>query len=301
MRHLLSIQQLNQQDVIRLVERAISFKTTEVFPQYSNYPLATLFYENSTRTRISFELAARKLGFPTVNFDIQSSSESKGEVIDDTFQTLIAMGIKLFVIRHQENGLPALMAKRYGDSISVVNAGDGQQAHPTQALLDFMTIIEKKPLFNQLKVAIVGDLRHSRVANSFQEMCALMGVGDLVLVAPPIWQSEHVHYGRVTASLKDGLDDADVVMCLRVQNERLKETEYFDLGLYRQHYALTQQSLAYAKPDVMVMHPGPMNRGVEIDSDIADGPQSVILQQVQNGVYMRMAILDKLCSVFFEN
>lgn len=296
MRHLLNIQQLKQQDVIRLVEQAIFFKTSSDFPQYSGYALATLFYENSTRTRISFELAASKLGVSAVNFDVQSSSESKGEVLDDTFQTLVAMGIKLFVVRHQENGLPALMAKRYGDSVHIVNAGDGQHAHPSQALLDFMTIFEKKPQFNRLKVAIVGDLRHSRVANSFQEMCALMGVGELVLVAPPIWQPEYVHYGRVTASLKDGLDDADVVMCLRVQNERLKDTEHFDLARYRQHYALTQQSLAYAKSDAIVMHPGPMNRGVEIDSDIADGPQSVILQQVQNGVYMRMAILNALMS-----
>ncbi len=296
MKHLLDIQQLSQQDVTRLTERAIYFKTTADYPHYPNAPLATLFYENSTRTRMSFELAAKQLGFPTVHFDSQSSSESKGEAMDDTFQTLVAMGIKFFVIRHQQNGLPALMVKRYGDTVHIVNAGDGQHAHPSQALLDYMTIFEKKPNFEKLKVTIVGDLRHSRVANSFQEMCALMGVGELVLVAPPIWQPEHVHHGRVTASLKDGLDEADVVMCLRVQHERLQDTEHFDLALYRQHYALTQQSLAYAKPDAIVMHPGPINRGVEIDSDIADGPQSVILQQVQNGIFMRMAILDALIS-----
>lgn len=296
MKHLLDIQQLSQQDVVRLVERARYFKITGDYPQYPRQPLATLFYENSTRTRISFDLAGKRLGLPIVNVDIQSSSEAKGEVMDDTFQTLTAMGIKLFVIRHQHNGLPALMAKRYGDGVHIVNAGDGQHAHPSQALLDYMTIMEKKPVFRQLKIAVIGDLRHSRVANSFQCLCALMGVGELVLVAPPIWQPQEVHYGRITASLKDGLDDADVVMCLRIQHERLLETEQFDRELYRQHYALTESSLAYAKPDALVMHPGPMNRGVEIDSEIADGAQSAILQQVQNGVFMRMAILDALLS-----
>lgn len=295
MKHLLDIQQLSQQDVNRLIERALYFKTTGDYSGCAeHYPLATLFYENSTRTRISFELAAKQLGLLTVNFDVQSSSESKGEVMDDTFQTLMAMGIKLFVIRHQQKGLPALMAKRYGHAVHVVNAGDGQGSHPSQALLDVMTIMERKPAFDQLKIVIVGDLRHSRVANSFQEMCAVMGVGELVLVAPPVWQPEHTHHGRVTASLKDGLDQADVVMCLRVQHERIKDSEHFDLTRYRQHYAITEHAIAYAKPDAIVMHPGPINRGVEIDSDTADGPQSVILQQVQNGVFMRMAILESL-------
>lgn len=294
MKHLLDIQQLSPHDVIRLTERAAYFKATADYPRHPNISLATLFYENSTRTRISFELAAKQLGFRTISVDLQSSSESKGEVMDDTFQTLLAMGIQQFVIRHPHNALPALMAKRYGDNAHVVNAGDGQHAHPSQALLDYMTIVEKKPAFHRLKIAIVGDLRHSRVANSFQSICALMGVGELVLVAPPVWQPEQVYHGRVTASLKDGLDEADVVMCLRIQRERLQEAEQFDLALYRQHYALTQQSFAYAKPDAIVMHPGPINRGVEIDSDIADGPQSVIFQQVQNGVLMRMAILEAM-------
>ena len=297
MKHLLDIQQLSQQDVIRLTERAAYFKTTADYPHYPNVSLATLFYENSTRTRISFELAAKQLGFRTVSVDLQSSSESKGEVMDDTLQTLAAMGIKQFVIRHPHNELLGSMAKRYGEKVHIVNAGDGQRAHPIQALLDYMTIVEKKPAFHQLKITVVGDLRHSRVANSFQSICALMGVGELVLVAPPVWQPEYVHHGRVTASLKDGLDGADVVMCLRIQRERLQETEQFDLALYRQHYALTQQSLAYAKSDAIIMHPGPMNRGVEIDSDIADGPQSVILKQVQNGVFMRMAILEALYQI----
>ena len=294
MQHLLDIHQLKQDDVNRLIQRAMSFKHNLSAPQYTARSLATLFYENSTRTRLSFELAAKHLGLSVVNVDMRTSSESKGEVIDDTFQTLVAMGINYFVIRHQNDGLPARLAEQYGDGVHVVNAGDGQHAHPSQALLDCMTIMEKKPKLDQLKIAIVGDLRHSRVANSFQVLCELMDVGELVMVAPKPWQPSRVHYGRVTTSLEEGLENADVVMCLRVQRERLQETEQLDMSQYRTQYALTRKSLAYAKTDAMVMHPGPMNREVEIDTDVADGPQSVILQQVQNGVFMRMAILDAL-------
>lgn len=294
MQHLLDIHQLRQDDVQTLVQRAMDFKQGLEYPQYPGRSLATLFYENSTRTRVSFELAAQHLGLSVVNVDMQTSSESKGEIIDDTFQTLVAMGINYFVIRHQHDGLPARLAEQYGHGIHVVNAGDGQHAHPSQALLDCMTIMERKPELEKLKIAIIGDLRHSRVANSFQVLSALMGVKELVMVAPTPWQPSHVHYGRVTTSLKDGLENADVVMCLRVQRERLQEAEQLDMVQYRKQYALTSESLNYAKKDAIVMHPGPMNRGVEIDNDVADGPQSVILKQVQNGVFMRMAILDAL-------
>lgn len=294
MKHLLNIQQLSVEDIRWLLERANQFKQQSDFPAYPSVPLATLFYENSTRTRLSFELAAKHLGLPVLHFDTQTSSESKGEVITDTFQTLVAMGIKLFIVRHQQDGLPAQLATQYGDQVHIVNAGDGRLAHPSQALLDLMTIVSHKPAIERLKVAIVGDLRHSRVSNSFQSICATMGVGELALIAPPIWQPEQVQFGHVTASLEEGLHQADVVMCLRVQRERLQATEHLDLALYREQYALTRHSLAYAKPDALVMHPGPMNRGIEIDSDVADGSQSVILEQVQNGVFMRMAILDRL-------
>lgn len=294
MQHLLDIHQLQQDDVHKLIQRAMHFKQYLQYPQYPGRSLATLFYENSTRTRVSFELAAKHLSLSVVNVDVRTSSESKGEVMDDTFQTLIAMGINYFVIRHQHDGLPARLAAQHGGRVHIVNAGDGQHAHPSQALLDCMTIMERKPDLERLKIAIIGDLRHSRVANSFQVLCALIGVGELVMVAPTPWQPSNVHYGRVTTSLEDGLENADVVMCLRVQRERLQEADHLDMVQYRNQYALTSKSLAYAKPDAIVMHPGPLNREVEIDSDVADGPQSVILQQVQNGVFMRMAILDAL-------
>lgn len=296
MQHLIDIHQLSQEEILRLIQRAIYFKQTDDHPKYPFYSLANLFYENSTRTRVSFELAAKHLDMDVVNLHLKMSSETKGEVVEDTFQTLMAMGIKYFVIRHQQSGLPALLAEKYGRDVHIVNAGDGQHAHPSQALLDMMTIVENKPDLSQLKIVVIGDLRHSRVANSFQEICSIMGVGELVLVAPEIWHPEQLQFGRVTTSLKDGLGDADVVMCLRVQRERLQENEQLDLTSYHQQYALTAQSLDDAKADAIIMHPGPMNRNIEIDSDIADCPQSVILQQVQNGVFMRIAILDELAS-----
>ncbi len=296
MKHFLEISQLTHADVTRLVDRAIEFKLQAHYPQFSEMTLANLFYEPSTRTRISFEMAAKNLGIRVVNMDFAQSSETKGEIIEDTIHTLFAMGIHLFVIRHSQNGLPQSMAGTVLPGLHVINAGDGVHEHPSQALLDLMTIIQHKPDLAQVKVAIVGDILHSRVASSLQSLCALMGVGNLVLVAPEIW---HPHasplYGAVTSSLKEGVQDADVVIALRVQQERLKADETLDLKAYHAAYAITKTSLAWAKPDVMVMHPGPLNRGVEIDSDVADGPRSAILEQVKNGVFVRMAILEALC------
>jgi len=294
MNHFLEISQLSRHEVEQLLSRAFFFKNHLNYPAYPKCSLANLFYENSTRTRVSFELAANKLAMPVVNLDLQVSSEAKGELIEDTMKTLAAMGISLFVMRHQNDRLPEAMAEKCGNKIQIINAGDGKHAHPTQAMLDLMTIVEQKPNLELLKIAIVGDIRHSRVANSLQCLFGLMGVGELTLVAPEIWQPESVHHGRITTSLHDGIADADVVICLRVQRERLLANEQLDLASYRQHYALTRKTLAYAKKDAMLMHPGPINRGVEIDSDVADGPQSFILQQVSNGVYTRMAILEAM-------
>ncbi|KTD33744.1 aspartate carbamoyltransferase [Legionella nautarum] len=294
MKHFLEISQLSTQQINSLLEQALYFKKGGQLPDYSQHMVANLFYENSTRTRVSFELAAKKLSMPVINLDLQNSSETKGEVIEDTIHTLSAMGIKVFVVRHRQDRLQNELASKMADPIHIINAGDGQHAHPSQAMLDLMTITEKKPDLSQLKIAIIGNIRHSRVANSLQCLCSSLKVGELTLVAPTIWQPQIIHYGRVTHSLKEGLTDADVVICLRVQHERLMEHEQMDLATYRREFALTQETLHYAKPDAMVMHPGPMNRGVEIDSEVADGPQSFILEQVSNGVFMRMAILDSL-------
>lgn len=296
MNHFLEISQLSPQQIEALIERAIYFKSSHHYPSFSDKAVVNLFYENSTRTRVSFELAAKHLSMQVINLELSSSSESKGELIEDTVQTLKAMGIYYFVIRHQQNGLQQNLAARLGHDIQIINAGDGTHAHPSQAILDMMTIIEKKPQLSRLKIAVVGNIKHSRVANSFQSICSKLGVGELIMVAPDIWHPHAVHYGRVTSDLKDGLCGADVIICLRVQRERLLENECLDIEVYRKAFALTPLSLAYAKPDAMVMHPGPINRGIEIDSEVADGPQSSILTQVQNGVFARMAIYDALKS-----
>lgn len=294
MNHFLEISQLSRQQIESLLQRALEFKYQSDYPNYRHDTVANLFYENSTRTRVSFELAANHLSMPVVNLDLQSSSETKGEVIEDTIKTLAAMGIRYFVIRHQQDGLQQKLANHLGDAVHIINAGDGTHAHPSQALLDMLTITEQKPQLDQVKIAILGNIRHSRVANSFQHMCSKLGVGELVFIAPELWQPQTPHYGRVTNNIHEGLADADVVICLRVQRERLLAEDHLDLDSYRNEFALTQKSLAYAKPDAMVMHPGPMNRGVEIDSDVADGAQSFILEQVANGVFARMAIFDAL-------
>lgn len=294
MKHFLEISQLTEQQVNRLLTRALEFKGIKEYPQYPAQTVATLFYENSTRTRVSFELAAKKLGMTVINLDLQNSSEAKGEVIEDTIKTLAAMGIDFFVLRHRQDGLLNELAAGILAPIHLINAGDGQHAHPSQAMLDLLTIVEKKPNLAQLKIAIIGNIRHSRVANSLQCLFALTKVRELSLIAPPIWQPEIVHFGKVTDSLRDGLTDADVIICLRVQHERLMENEQLDLALFRRDYALTKETVQFAKPDAIIMHPGPINRGIEIDGDLADGPQSCILQQVSNGVYMRMAILETL-------
>lgn len=294
MKHFLEINQLSRGGAKHLIERAFALKHSSIQPAYPLTTVANLFYENSTRTRVSFEMAARRLSMPVINLDLQNSSESKGETLTDTIANLAAMGIAGFVIRHSEEGLPKRIAEQFDRKIHVINAGDGKHEHPTQAMLDMMTIMEQKPYVDQIKIAIVGDLRHSRVANSMQNLCKLLQVKELVLVAPSIWLPEKIHHGRTTTSLQEGIADADVVICLRVQKERLKTGEELDFARYHRDYAITANTVKYAKADAMVMHPGPINRGVELDSEVADGPQAFILKQVQNGVFMRMAILEAL-------
>ena len=294
MNHFLDINQLSSHEIHSLLQRALEFKNKAVYPVYSLNTVANLFYENSTRTRVSFEMAANHLSMSVINLDLNSSSESKGEIIFDTVQTLIAMGIQTVVIRHKQEKIHQQLADYFGADVHIVNAGDGTHAHPSQAILDIMTIMEQKPSLEKLKIAVVGNIKHSRVANSFQAICKKLGVGELMLIAPELWQPDPLIFGTVTDNLEKGLADADVVMCLRVQNERLLENEHMNLQNYRQDFAITEKSLRFAKSDAMVLHPGPINRGVEIDSEIADGKHSFILKQVTNGVYARMAILESV-------
>ena len=268
MNHFLNIQYLTSKDALGLIARALDLKKNNQCPRFEDRVLANLFYENSTRTRVSFELAAKRMGLIVVNLDIARSSESKGEEIRDTIKTLASMGVDIAVIRHVDERLPETMAECAPANLHVINAGDGVHAHPTQAMLDFMTILERKPDYQLLKIAIVGDLKHSRVANSFQKMCQLLEIQNLKLVAPSIWCPTQPIYGNLTTSLKEGVEDADVVITLRMQRERFLSADALDLTDYQRDYRITKESLGLAKPDAIVMHPGPINRGIEIDSDV---------------------------------
>ncbi|KTD14289.1 aspartate carbamoyltransferase catalytic subunit [Legionella israelensis] len=294
MKHFLEISQIPGDEIENCIQRALYFKRNSLYPVYPQYTVAHLFYENSTRTRVSFEVAAHRLSMPVINLDVQHSSESKGEIIEDTILNLSAMGIYHFVIRHSQDGLHNQLATKLNGNVHLINAGDGKHAHPSQAMLDLVTIVEQKPHLPKLKMVIIGNIRHSRVANSLQCICKALGVGELAMVAPKLWQPETVHYGYVTDKISEALIDADVIVCLRVQKERLSQHEQFDLAIFQRDFKLSKERLAIAKPEAMVLHPGPVNRGIEIDSDVADGPQSFILQQVTNGVYTRMAILEAL-------
>ncbi len=258
--------------------------------------VTNLFFESSTRSRNSFIIAGERLGAMVLNPSMRMSATVKGESLIDTVQNFEAMGTALFVIRHPDNNTASFIASELSTGASVVNAGDGNNQHPTQALLDLFTLHEHKPNFSDLKVAIIGDILHSRVARSLIEGLHIMGTPSVRLIAPDMLVPHDIEQipVEVFSDLKEGLQDVDVVMALRIQKERMQKSSIPDPAKFYQEYALTPTTLAYAKPDAIVMHPGPINRGVEIDSSVADGPQSVILEQVRNGVAMRMAIMDCL-------
>lgn len=260
--------------------------------------VANLFFEPSTRTRNTFEIAAKRTSAKTINVDLANSATKKNETLMDTMQTLKAMQIDMFVIRHQQNGLPHRVAENI-EGVSILNAGDGINAHPTQALLDMLTIRQHKKSFDSLSVAIVGDIRHSRVARSGIQAMKTLGTTDIRLIAP-----ETLHYKEETpelerfASLDQGIEGADVIMSLRLQKERMIAADIPDEQTYFDGFGLTSENLKLAKPDAIVMHPGPVNRGIELSSEVADGSQSVILQQVTNGIAVRMAVMEILAGAF---
>lgn len=250
-----------------------------------------LFFENSTRTRVSFEQAAHYLGYRVSNFAASASSLSKGETLKDTILTLKGERLDGIVIRHKASGSPALAARIFGGP--VLNAGDGEHEHPTQALGDALTILEHKPTLEGLTVAIVGDVLHSRVARSNAWLLSKMGA-EIRFVGPKMLMPSHMALmpGRVYNELLPGIQGADVVMTLRLQKERMADGLLSSIGEYRKLYQVNKETLKYAAPDAIVMHPGPINRGVELDDYAADGPQSVIGEQVENGIFVRMAALN---------
>jgi len=294
-KHLLDIETLTKEDIELILENAVGFKevftrTVKKVPPLRGKTVVNLFFEASTRTRTSFEIAAKRLSADLVNFSVSTSSVQKGESLLDTARTIEAMGADFIVMRHSCPGAPYLLSRRINTAI--INAGDGTHEHPTQGLLDMFTIKEKKGTFNGLKVSIVGDILHSRVARS--NMWALLKLGaDITFVGPPtLIPREFADYGvKICYNLDEGIHDADVINLLRIQLERQQRNLFPSIREYKLLYGVTMERLKKAKPDVLIMHPGPINRGVEISEEVADGPHSVITEQVTNGVAVRMAVL----------
>lgn len=295
-KHLLGISGLPVSDIRLILNTARSFREIssrpiKKVPTLRGRTIINLFFEASTRTRSSFEIAAKRLSADSLNFSVSTSSVSKGETLIDTGMNLLSMNPDVIIVRHSASGAPHLLA-RHLKGCSIVNAGDGMHEHPTQALLDALTIEDKKKHFEGLKVAIVGDITHSRVARSNALLLTKMGC-DVWICGPPTliplaFDQFQVH---VTSQMQEALEDADVVMMLRTQRERQREVFYPSIKEYFALYGLDRRKLAWAKKDAIVMHPGPINRGVEIDPEVADGMESVILEQVTNGVAVRMAVL----------
>ena len=296
--HLLAIEGLPKRIIERILDTAESFvgineREVKVVPLLRGKSIFNIFFENSTRTRTTFEIAAKRLSADVVSLDVQRSSTNKGETILDTIANLTAMHADMFIVRHSESGAPHLIAQHAAPHVHVVNAGDGRHEHPTQGLLDVFTIRRYKKDFTRLTVAIVGDILHSRVARSQIHALTTLGVPEVRVIGPrTLLPADIERLGvRVFTSLEEGLKGVDVVTMLRLQNERMTGGLLPSASEYFSRYGLTPQKLALAKPDAIVLHPGPMNRGVEIDSAVADGSQSVILPQVTYGIAIRMAVM----------
>lgn len=302
LRHLLTLDGLTRERLESFLDEAERLRPQAMGGTGLRHVLAgrtvcNLFFENSTRTRTSFQLAAQRLGADVVNFDVGASSVKKGESALDTLKTLEAMGVDAFVVRHADNGAVAALAAGAAPGTSLLNAGDGRAAHPTQGLLDMLTIRQHKGEdFSRLSVLIVGDVRHSRVARSDLHALRTLGCRDIRVCSPEslLPEAATVEGCRVGTSLDAMLEGVDVLMMLRLQRERMEEGLVPSLEAYFRDYGLDAKRLAKAKPDAIVLHPGPMNRGVEIADDVADGARSKVLEQVGNGVAVRMAVLKQL-------
>lgn len=301
LRHLLTLEGLPADLLTHLLDTAESFvpanrQAVKKLPLLRGKTLINLFFENSTRTRATFELAAQRLSMDVLNLDISTSSTAKGETLKDTLKTLEAMHADIFVVRHSDSGAAHFIAQHLTPDVAIINAGDGRHAHPTQALLDMLTLRRHKGDISQLKVAIVGDILHSRVARSQIHALNTLGAAEVRVIAPKTLLPVAIEdLGvRVFTRMADGLKDVDAVIMLRLQKERMQgallpsEQEFYRL------YGLTSDKLAYAHPQAVVMHPGPINRGVEIESAVADGERSLILPQVSYGLAVRMAVMSHL-------
>ncbi len=301
LQHLITLDGLDPSIIHAILDKAETFfdQKSHAIKQSNllkNKTVVNLFFEPSTRTRSTFELAAKRLGASVLNFNVSTSATSKGETLSDTIKNLIAMQCDLFVIRHPAVGAAQFVANHLDNGMSVVNAGDGAHAHPTQALLDVFTIRKHRGCLSKLVVAIVGDVRHSRVARSQIHALHLMGVPEIRVIAPKTLLPTHAHDLGVNVyhDLKQGLKDVDVIMMLRIQQERMEGCLLPNHHAFYREYGLTWSALNYAKKDALIIHPGPINRNVEIQSEIADSPNAVILDQVTNGIAIRMSVLSIL-------
>ncbi len=308
LRHFLSIEGLDRELLTRILDTAESFaalpgRPVKKVPALRGRVITNLFFETSTRTRTTFELAAKRLSADVLNFNVSTSATAKGETLLDTLRNIEAMHSEMFIVRHSQSGAAHFIARHAAPGVSVINAGDGRHAHPTQAMLDMFTIRRHKGDFTPLRVAIVGDVLHSRVARSQILALNTLGVTEVRVIGPhTLIPTEARTLGvHVYHDLDEGLREVDVVIMLRLQKERMdgallpSEEEYFRL------YGLTNERLERARPDAIVMHPGPMNRGVEMDSEVADGPRSVILQQVSYGIAVRMAVMSMCIQTHAES
>ncbi len=299
LKHFLTVEGLSTEMLVSILDTAESFaninaQSVKKVPLLRGKTIANLFFEASTRTRNTFELAAKRLSADVLNVNISTSATSKGETLMDTLQNLQAMQCDMFVVRHNASGAAHYIANRVAPGISVINAGDGSHSHPTQAMLDMFTIRRNKGAdFGRLRVAIIGDVLHSRVARSQIHALNILNTGNVRVIAPKTLVPAGIEDMGVELfhDMEDGLRDADVVIALRLQKERMQGALLPSEQEYYRMYGLTRERLRLAKPDAIVMHPGPINRGVEIESCVADGPQSVILEQVTNGISIRMAVM----------
>jgi aspartate carbamoyltransferase catalytic subunit len=303
LKHLLTLDNLPRPQLEALLDRAQAFADgADARDALAGVVVCTLFFEPSTRTRLSFQLAAHRLGAHVLNFDASTSSTSKGETDLDTFKTIEAMGVRGFVIRHKVDGAVAALAAAAKPGVALLNAGDGRSSHPTQGLLDMLTLRQAKGRdFSRLKVLLVGDVKHSRVARSDLQVLRSLGAGQGTSIeirvcgpASLLPDDATLHGCKVSQDFDAALEGVDAVMTLRIQRERMEDGLISSLEDYHRDYGLTATRLRRAAPDAVVMHPGPMNRGVEISDEVADGPQSLILKQVNNGVAARMAALEAL-------
>ena len=296
--HFLGVEGLSRIQLENIIQKAMGYfdntgrltNTTEL----AGKTVMNLFFENSTRTRTTFEAAQKRLGANVLNLDIARSSTNKGETLRDTLWNLEAMSADMFVVRHFASGAAHFMATEVTPNVAIINAGDGWHAHPTQAMLDMLTIYREAPKpFDELSVAIIGDIKHSRVARSDISALQTLGVKDIRVIAPKTLLPKGIsRYGvSVFENIDKGVADVDVIIGLRIQNERIGSPLLPSTSEYFKMYGITENRLKLAKPNALVMHPGPMNRGVEIASGVADGKQSVILKQVNNGIAVRMAVM----------